>query len=103
VLPVLAGKLKIFHVPHRKKSRGSEVYSCKYACCQQSEKTVIARQRLVEICFRYNGNLKYIFMANANNKGKNYCACGSLCGPLEASSGWDTESRGRVRGESSED
>jgi hypothetical protein len=78
-------------------------------------KTVIAKQRLVQtrfrddqleesvdkqrlskhISFRYKGELKQVFMVTANNKGMNCCTWCSVSGPLEASSGRDTESRER--------
>jgi hypothetical protein len=61
----------------------------------KSEKTVIARQRLVETFFRYDGELKHVFMATTNNKGMNCCTRCSTSGPLEASSGRDIESRDR--------
>jgi hypothetical protein len=69
----------------------------------KSEKTAIARQRLVEKRFRsieYAGIDQrvaqiwtHVLMATANNKGMNCFTWRSVSGPREASSGRDTESR----------
>jgi hypothetical protein len=68
----------------------------------KSEKTAVATQRLVETRFRYNGELKHVFMAKANNKGMNCYTWCSVSGPVEASSGRDTEPREGGGGEGGE-
>jgi hypothetical protein len=62
----------------------------------KSEKTVIARQRLVETCLRYNGESKHVFMTTANNKGMNCCTWCSISDPREGNSEETTESRDRI-------
>jgi hypothetical protein len=67
----------------------------------KSERTAIARQRLVETRFRSNEysvidrrvaqRLKHVFMATASNKGMNCCTWCSISGPCEAISGRNRE------------